>query len=47
MASSYLVVIDKTMGEYPVPENKALELLNEVSAAKRAANMVRLLLYGC
>ncbi|KAG0001679.1 hypothetical protein BGZ79_004329 [Entomortierella chlamydospora] len=31
--------INKTMGEFPVPENKALELLNEVSSAKRAANM--------
>ncbi|KAG0308288.1 hypothetical protein BGZ99_001176 [Dissophora globulifera] len=27
------------MGEYPVSENKALEMLTEVSSAKRAANM--------
>lgn len=33
--------INKTMGEYPIAENKALELLNEVSSAKRAATMVR------
>ncbi|KAI7816232.1 P-loop containing nucleoside triphosphate hydrolase protein [Gamsiella multidivaricata] len=32
--------INKTMDEYPVPENKALELLTEVTSAKRAANMV-------
>ncbi|KAF9104284.1 putative RNA helicase [Mortierella sp. GBA35] len=31
--------INKTMGEYPIAENKALELLNEVSSAKRAATM--------
>ncbi|KAF8930847.1 putative RNA helicase [Dissophora ornata] len=31
--------INKTMGEYPISENKALELLTEVSSAKRAANM--------
>ncbi|KAF9907118.1 hypothetical protein BX616_000523 [Lobosporangium transversale] len=31
--------INKTMGEYPIPENKALEVLNEVTSAKRAANM--------
>ncbi|KAG0068444.1 hypothetical protein BGZ89_004728 [Linnemannia elongata] len=31
--------INKTMGEYPVSENKALELLTEVTSAKRAATM--------
>ncbi|KAG0230146.1 putative RNA helicase [Actinomortierella wolfii] len=31
--------INKTMEEYPTNENKVLELLNEVSSAKRAANM--------
>ncbi|KAG0213545.1 putative RNA helicase [Mortierella sp. GBA30] len=31
--------INKTMDEYPIPENKALDLLNEVTSAKRAANM--------
>ncbi|KAI8353546.1 P-loop containing nucleoside triphosphate hydrolase protein [Mortierella sp. GBAus27b] len=31
--------INKTMAEYPIPEGKALELMNEVSAAKRVANM--------
>ncbi|KAI1313471.1 hypothetical protein EDD11_002532 [Mortierella claussenii] len=31
--------INKTMEEYPVSENKALELLSEVTSAKRAANM--------
>ncbi|KAG9068580.1 putative RNA helicase [Linnemannia hyalina] len=31
--------INKTMSEYPVSENKALELLTEVTSAKRAATM--------
>ncbi|GJJ70672.1 ATP-dependent RNA helicase DDX49/DBP8 [Entomortierella parvispora] len=31
--------INKTMAEFPVPETKALDLLNEVTSAKRAANM--------
>ncbi|KAF9962692.1 putative RNA helicase [Modicella reniformis] len=31
--------INKPMSEYPVPENKALELLSEVTSAKRVANM--------
>ncbi|KAF9113260.1 putative RNA helicase [Mortierella sp. AM989] len=31
--------INKTMGEFPIVENKVLELLNEVTSAKRAANM--------
>ncbi|KAF9973175.1 putative RNA helicase [Actinomortierella ambigua] len=31
--------INKTMDEYPTNENKVLELLNEVTSAKRAANM--------
>ncbi|KAK3805423.1 MAG: P-loop containing nucleoside triphosphate hydrolase protein [Linnemannia elongata] len=36
--------INKKMGEYPVSENKALELLTEVTSAKRAATMVKSLL---
>jgi len=35
-----LIVIDKKMDEFPISENKVLELLNEVTSAKRAANMV-------
>ncbi|KAF9312142.1 putative RNA helicase [Podila horticola] len=31
--------INKKMGEFPISENKVLELLNEVTSAKRAANM--------
>ncbi|KAG0263225.1 putative RNA helicase [Actinomortierella ambigua] len=31
--------INKTMDEYPTSENKVLELLNEVTSAKRAASM--------
>ncbi|KAF9562121.1 hypothetical protein EC968_005388 [Mortierella alpina] len=31
--------INKVMSEYPISENKALELLSEVTSAKRAANM--------
>ncbi|KAF9948999.1 hypothetical protein BGZ70_001978 [Mortierella alpina] len=31
--------INKVMLEYPISENKALELLSEVTSAKRAANM--------
>jgi ATP-dependent RNA helicase DDX49/DBP8 len=42
-STALYVIVDKTMGEYPIPENKALEILNEVSSAKRAANMVSLI----
>ncbi|KAG0256320.1 hypothetical protein BG011_004625 [Mortierella polycephala] len=31
--------INKTLEEFPVPESKVLDLLNEVTSAKRAANM--------
>ncbi|KAG0043013.1 hypothetical protein BGZ83_011940 [Gryganskiella cystojenkinii] len=31
--------INKTMAEFPIAETKALDLLNEVTSAKRAANM--------
>jgi ATP-dependent RNA helicase DDX49/DBP8 len=34
--------IDKTLTEYPVSENKALELINQVNMAQREAMMVRI-----